>query len=125
MIFIGNIWKNSYMGSYFAIVTCRNSESNITDAIESLQRQSVKPLYTIVIDDGSRDNTASILEELKVKYPTIHIITNPDLGYDISRVVRNLHNAIVYARMNKLQPADYHMISTDDTVYAPNYAETI
>ena len=113
------------MGSYYAIVTCRNSENEIESAINSLLRQTIKPRYIIVVDDGSTDYTHDILEGLKLKNDNIHLITNPDLGYNIGRVVKNWNNAINLARDLNLEVTDYHMISTDDTHYEEFYAEKI
>ena len=113
------------MGSYFAIVTCRNSENEIENAIISLLQQTTKPKYVIVVDDGSTDGTANILEGLKSKNDGFYVITNPDLGYDIGRVVKNWNSAINLARKLNLEKTDYHMISTDDTHYEESYAEKI
>ena len=113
------------MGSYFAIVTCRNSESEIENAIISLLKQTKKPRYIIVVDDGSTDNTPNVLNRLKSKNDNIYVITNPDLGYDIGRVVSNWNSAINLARDFELEKTDYHMISTDDTQYEEFYAEKI
>lgn len=113
------------MGSFYAIVTCRNSENDIENAIASLLRQTTKPKYVIVVDDGSTDGTSSILEGLISKHDTLHMITNPDLGYDIGRVVKNWNSAIHLARKLTLEKTDYHMISTDDTHYEESYAEKI
>lgn len=113
------------MGRYFSIVTCRNSESEIEKAINSLLKQTIKPRYIIVVDDGSSDNTPNILNRLKSKNDNIYLITNPDLGYDIGRVVKNWNSAINLARDFDLEKTDYHMISTDDTQYEEFYAEKI
>ena len=113
------------MGSYYAIVTCRNSENEIENAIISLLKQTRKPKYVIVVDDGSTDGTANILEGLKSKNEGLYVITNPDLGYDIGRVVKNWNSAINLARKLNLEKTDYHMISTDDTNYEEPYAERI
>ena len=113
------------MGRYFSIVTCRNSESEIEKAINSLLKQTIKPRYIIVVDDGSTDNTPNILNRLKSKNDSIYLITNPDLGYDIGRVVKNWNSAINLARDFDLEKTDYHMISTDDTQYEEFYAEKI
>jgi glycosyltransferase involved in cell wall biosynthesis len=113
------------VGSYYAIVTCRNSENEIENAIISLLKQTAKPKYVIVVDDGSTDGTANILEGLKSNHDSLYVITNPDLGYDIGRVVKNWNSAINLARKLNLEKTDYHMISTDDTNYEEPYAEKI
>jgi glycosyltransferase involved in cell wall biosynthesis len=113
------------VGSYFAIVTCRNSESEIENAMISLLKQTTKARYIIVVDDGSTDNTPNFLNRLKSKNDNIYVITNPDLGYDIGRVVRNWNSAINLARDFELEKTDYHMISADDTQYEEFYAEKI
>jgi glycosyltransferase involved in cell wall biosynthesis len=111
------------LGTYFAIVTCRNSEANIEEALLSLKEQSVLPLYVIVIDDGSRDKTPEILRRMQKGWASLHVITNPDLGYNIARVVSNWNKAMQHVRESGLPGADYHMIGTDDTVYEKDYAE--
>lgn len=58
-------------------------------------------------------------------WPILYVITNPDLGYDISRVVRNLNSAIKLTKNKALRKTDYHMIATDDTVYPRDYAQKI
>lgn len=117
--------KYTSLGTYFAIVTCRNSRTSIEKAVVSLIEQTVRPNYIIIIDDGSTDATADIIKNMQEKYGNIHIITNPDLGYDIGRVVSNWNKAIAYARENKLPDTEYHMIATDDTIYEKDYAEKI
>jgi len=78
-----------------------------------------------VINDGSTDETKDILENMQKEWPSLHVISNPDLGYDISRVVKNWNAAIKLNRDSGLQKADYHMIATDDTIYPSDYAKKI
>jgi glycosyltransferase involved in cell wall biosynthesis len=113
------------MGSYHVIVTCRNSEASIRQAITSLLDQDTKPEYIVVVDDGSKDKTPSILSEFRTKNENFYIITNPDLGYDIGRVVVNWNKALRLSKELDLEPTDYHMISTDDTEYEKDYADKI
>jgi len=113
------------MGTYFTIVTCRNSENDIEKALISLSNQTTKPSYIIVIDDGSKDNTGKVLKEISKKIDNLFIISNPDLGYDISRVVKNWNKALTLKVEQNLVETDYHMIGTDDTIYTKDYAEKI
>ncbi len=113
------------MGTYFSIVTCRNSENNIESALLSLKNQTLRPEYVIVVNDGSTDKTSEILERMQKDWQNLHIITNPDLGYDIGRVVNNWNKAIKFVSESKLKETDYHMICTDDTEYESGYAAKI
>jgi len=113
------------LGSYFAIVTSRNSEDGIKSALLSLKNQQLKPEYVIVIDDGSKDKTPDILMELKRDWSELYVITNPDLGYDIKRVVKNWNSALDLVRNESMPITDYHLIATDDTEYAPDYASML
>ena len=77
------------MERYFSVVTCRNSQETIRRALLSIKEQTISPEYVIVINDGSTDKTKDILDDLQKDWPSLYVITNPDLGYDISRVVKN------------------------------------
>ena len=109
------------METYFAVVTCRNSQETIRKALSSIKEQKIKPEHVIVINDGSTDKTKDILDDMQKDWPSLYVITNPDLGYDISRVVKNWNAAIKLNRDSGLQKTDYHMIATDDTIYPSDY----
>jgi glycosyltransferase involved in cell wall biosynthesis len=113
------------MGTYNVIMTCRNSEKYVRAAILSITNQTIKPEYVIVIDDGSTDNTPAILKEINSGNRNVSVISNPDLGYDIGRVVFNWNKAIKLAKELNLPQTDYHMISSDDAEYELQYAEKI
>ncbi len=113
------------MGSYHSIITCRNSEASIEDCIMSIHNQSVKPNYIVVIDDGSTDNTSNILNEIRGKISNLFVITNSDLGYDITRVPLNYNMAIKFIKDNRLEATEYHMIANDDSIYEIDYADKI
>lgn len=113
------------METYFAVVTCRNSQQTIRKALLSIKEQTINPDHVIVINDGSTDETKDILEDMQKDWPSLYVITNPDLGYDIGRVVKNWNAAIKLSRESGLRKTDYHMIATDDTIYPPDYAKKI
>lgn len=113
------------MGTYNVIMTCRNSEKVIEAAVMSVFSQTVKPEYAVIVDDGSTDDTPTILKDIQSRNKKVYVITNPDFGYDIGRVAVNWNSAIKLAKELGLQQTDYHMISTDDTQYEHQYAEKI
>lgn len=62
------------------IIPAYNAEKTITDCLESVRQQTYKNIEIIVINDGSTDNTLSIVEQYKVLYNDfnlkIYTITN-------------------------------------------------
>lgn len=65
---------------------CYNEEKNIKNTISKtipVLKKTAKDWEIILINDGSKDNTAKVLEEIKKEYPSqIKIIThNPNRGY--------------------------------------------
>lgn len=59
------------------MVPARNEERLIRECVESLLQQNYDNYEVIVLNDNSSDNTASILKELSVKYPSkLTIIDN-------------------------------------------------
>jgi len=65
---------------------CYNEEKNIKNTIDKtipILKKIAEKWEIILINDGSKDNTAKVLEEIKKEYPNqIKIIThNPNRGY--------------------------------------------
>jgi GT2 family glycosyltransferase len=66
------------MPSVFAIVVTYNGERWLQDCFNSLRKSSV-PVHTIVVDNGSTDNTIKILQD---QYPEVElIISKENLGF--------------------------------------------
>ena len=105
-------------------MTCRNSET-MKYSLASIKEQTFAPEYVLVIDDGSTDKIKIILHEMKKEWESLYIITNPDLGYDNGRMVKNWNAAIKMSRVSGLTKTDYHMIAMDNTIYPKYYAQKI
>lgn len=55
------------------IIPAYNEEKYIEKCLDSIYRQTVRPLDVIVVDDGSTDSTSRIAEQLEaVVYKIIH-----------------------------------------------------
>lgn len=111
--------------SYWVVVTARNSERTIDAAIGSLLKQTVRPSFICVIDDGSTDGTAKHLEKIKdIAELPMQVITFPDRGYDIRRVVNNWNHACAFVESTK-KKFDFMLVATDDTIFPPHYVERL
>jgi len=58
------------------IMPAFNAEKFIGHAIKSVLMQSMADLELIVINDGSRDGTSKILEEMRLLHPRIKVVNN-------------------------------------------------
>ena len=57
------------------IMPAYNAEKTITRAIESIQKQTYKNWWLIIVNDGSKDNTLKIIKELNQKDPKVRYIS--------------------------------------------------
>lgn len=62
------------------VIPAYNEEKDITKCVESVYKNDFFKKEVIVIDDGSTDNTAYLLEELKKKYPSLIIVHQENSG---------------------------------------------
>ncbi len=95
-----------------AIVPLYNKAKHIAEALKSIRRQSVTPVQTIVIDDGSSDGGDRIVEAM----------AGPDL-----LLVRQLNAGPGAARNHGLELAktQYVAFLDADDVWLPHHLETL
>lgn len=62
------------------VIPVYNSEKNIHECLDSLLRQTYKDFELICVNDGSRDNSLSILNEYSEKDSRIRVITKENEG---------------------------------------------
>ncbi|EGW40908.1 glycosyltransferase [Desulfosporosinus sp. OT] len=80
-IFRGNEYydKEIIYPSLSVIIPACNEEESIRQAISQLLDQDYADLEVLVVNDRSTDHTAVILEELKIKYPQLKVVTITDV----------------------------------------------
>ena len=109
---------------YWVVVVARNAAQHLSRTLDSILQQSVKPELVTIVDDGSTDETAQILNSYANRMSNIVVLTRPDLGYDIRRVPSNINLACSHAARAGLK-TEFFMISGDDCVYPPEYASAV
>ena len=69
------------------IIPCYNYARFLPEAVESVVRQTYPGVETIIVNDGSPDNTVEIAEELIAKFPghRIRLINQENLGISAAR----------------------------------------
>jgi len=68
-----------------AVIPLYNKEKFITRALISIISQHKKPKQIIVIDDGSRDSSASVVEQIAKTDPTITLVKKNNEGVSVAR----------------------------------------
>ncbi|OYP39155.1 glycosyltransferase family 2 protein [Rhodopirellula sp. MGV] len=69
------------------VMSCFNDVAHVTDAIRSIQAQTLSQWEMIVIDDGSYDGTERILETLAEQDSRLRVIHQPNTG--LTRALRS------------------------------------
>ena len=70
----------SLNGLISVIIPAYNNAKTITDTIASLQRQTYSEMEIIIVNDGSTDETARVVEDLQQKDARIQLVTQENQG---------------------------------------------
>jgi len=62
---------------YVLITPARNEEDFIEKTLESMIQQTAPPIRWVIVDDGSSDRTAEIVERYAKSYPWIELVRHP------------------------------------------------
>lgn len=92
-----------------------NGEKYLKEQLESIINQTNKNFDLFVRDDGSTDNTVSILNEYNNNYTNIHLIKKIN---DTKGQLANFSN--LYKYVTKLNKYDYIMFSDQDDIWMPD-----
>ncbi|GII25780.1 bifunctional polysaccharide deacetylase/glycosyltransferase family 2 protein [Planosporangium mesophilum] len=95
-----------YLGPVSVIVPAYNESANIAATVRSLVASDYPQVEVIVVDDGSTDGTAEIVERLRL--PGVYVIRQANAGKPAA-----LNNGIHHAR------GDLLVLVDGDTVFGP------
>ena len=68
--------------AYALITPARNEASRIAITIKSVAEQTHPPARWIIVDDGSTDGTAEIVEKYLPHLPYLRLLRRRDRGFD-------------------------------------------
>ena len=102
------------MATISVLVNCYNYGHFVVEAIESALAQSVPPVEVIVVDDGSTDDTPSVLER--------HYA-----GHSVVKVLRQRNGGLMSAFVLAMEHAwgDVLCFLDADDKYEPNHLENV
>ena len=67
------------------IMPVYNSSKYLNSSIESIQKQTLKDIEIICVDDGSTDDSLDILIDLNNEYGNIKVVFQENLGPGMAR----------------------------------------
>lgn len=115
------------------IVPVYNVENYLDKCLDSLINQTLQDIEIIVINDGSTDNSQSIIDSYQDKYPKlIKVIRQPNQGISVARnkgleQAKGQYIAFIdsddYADKNMLQKAYDHIKKEQADIVVWNYYE--
>lgn len=67
--------------NYVVVTPVRDEEAYLPLTIQSMVRQTILPMEWIIVDDGSKDATATIIDDAARLYPWIRAVHRSDRGF--------------------------------------------
>ncbi len=113
------------MGEQYVIVTPAYNEAGyLARTIESVIQQTVRPVRWVIVDDGSTDGTAAVVESYGLRYDFIHCLRRERAASE------RYFASNVYAIMDGVRhlqdlPYDFLAVLDADITLPPDYYEQI
>lgn len=83
------------------IMPVYNAAPFVGEALESVLQSTYRPIEIIVVDDGSTDNSLSVIQALAAQHKEITVLTQPNAGASAAR-----NNAIRHSQGEYILPVD-------------------
>lgn len=99
---------------FSVVVPLYNKAKEIVHTLEGVASQRYAPMEVIVVDDGSTDGGAELVEQMKAQLPTLQLIRQANGGVSVAR-----NCGIAHARGN------YIALLDADDFWKPEYLERV
>jgi poly-beta-1,6-N-acetyl-D-glucosamine synthase len=104
---------------YVLLTAAKNEETCITEVMQLVVRQTVLPLAWFIVDDGSTDQTAEIIERFAAKHPFIRLHSAGSRG---GRNFGSQYKAI-QAAYELAKPLECEFVAVQDADQGPERAD--
>ncbi len=107
--------------NYVLVTPARNEDAHIETTIKSVAGQTVPPEGWVIVDDGSTDRTAEIVEDYARQYPWIELVRRaPHARHNFAGKVHAF-----YAGFERVKSIPYDVIGNldADLSFEPDYLE--
>ena len=100
------------------VIPLYNKQNSIVATLQSVLAQTYQNFEIVVVDDGSTDNSAQVVEEFFEKHPSLQ-------GGDRGRLLRKENGGVCSARNRGIQEAKYDYIALldGDDLWDEHYLE--
>ena len=99
---------------FSVLIPLYNKEREVGEALRSVLAQTLPPEEIVVVDDGSTDNGAAVVEALAARHPAIRLIRQPNAGVCAAR-----------NRAAAVATGDYLTLLDADDAWRPRFLEEI
>lgn len=105
---------------YLVISPVRDEAAYLRFTIESMVAQSIRPQEWVIVNDGSSDDTGSIIDEYAAQHPWIHAVHRGNRGFRKSGggVVEAFNDGLSAVRSNDW---DFIVKMDGDLTFEPTY----
>ena len=69
------------MMRYVIVTPVRDEEQYVATTIESVTRQTIRPVEWVIVDDGSTDRTGAIIDRYATQFSWIRVVHRPNRGF--------------------------------------------
>lgn len=108
---------------FLIIIPAHNEERNIFFTLESLKNQSFKDFEIVVVNDGSTDKTAEIVENFQTQTPNLKLLNLEKSAHEPGAKVVNTFNKALESV--DIQNFDIICKFDADIVFPENYLEEV
>ncbi|MGG5506122.1 MULTISPECIES: glycosyltransferase family 2 protein [unclassified Myroides] len=110
---------------YIAIIPAYNEANYIEQTLQSLAAQTVLPTWVMIVNDGSTDQTASLVEAFTKQYEWLHLCTKESQAIHLpgSKVIQAFNYGLT--QLPEEISFDYIVKLDADLILPPHYFESI